>query len=181
MQHFVCSFILPPLRAFEILDSTLAGICVPMSLILETLGKPIKIFPKDLIQELYCTFTHCVWHPKLHRGCQVPKLFKSEQYKYFPKYKQFCILPKYQFQHRNLIFPLQPAFHPEIVLVRLKILEWPARVLAKKGDKVEVVLFSKRKTTTEVMEDQTRPYAMANVSSKNSEMRRAYEEAQKLV
>ena len=108
-------------------------------------------------------------------------MFKSEQYKYFPKYKQFCILPKYQFQHRNLIFPLQPAFHPEIVLVRLKILEWPARVLAKKGDKVEVVLFSKRKTTTEVMEDQTRPYAMANVSSKNSEMRMAYEEAQKLV
>ena len=31
------------------------------------------------------------------------------------------------------------------------------------------------------MEDQTRTYAMANVSSKNSEMRMAYEEAQQLV
>ena len=79
------------------------------------------------------------------------------------------------------VFPLQPAFHPEIVLVRLKILEGPARDLAKKANKVEFVLFSKRKTTTEVMEDQTRPFAMANASSKNSEMRRAYKEAQKLV
>ena len=84
-------------------------------------------------------------------------------------------------QYRNLTFPLQPALHPEIVLVRLKKLEWPVRVLAKKGDKVEVVLFNKRKTTAEVTEDQTRPFAMANVSSKNSELRRAYEEAQKLV
>ena len=71
--------------------------------------------------------------------------------------------------------------HPEIVLVRLKKLEWPVRVLAKKGDKVEVVLFNKRKTTAEVTEDQTRPFAMANVSSKNSELWRAYEEEQKLV
>ena len=93
-------------------------------------------------------------------------LFKSEQCKYFLKYKLFCILPKYQFQHRHLLFPLQPAFHPEIVLVRLKKLEWPARYVAKKGSKVEVVLLNKRKTTAEVPEDQTRPFVMANVSRK---------------
>ena len=85
-----------------------------MSLILETLGKPIKTFPKDLVQELY-----------------------------------FYTLP--------------------------------ARVLTKMGNKVEVLLFNNRKTTTEVPEDQTRPFAMANISSKNSELRRAYEQAQKLI
>ena len=42
-------------------------------------------------------------------------------------------------------------------------------------------MFNKRKTTAEVPEDQRRPFVMANVSSKNSELRRAYEEAQNLV
>ena len=76
---------------------------------------------------------------------------------------------------------MQPALPPTIVLVRPKKLEWRARVLSRKDDKVGVVILSKKKTTAKVMEDQTRPFAVANILAKNLKLRRAYEEAQKLV
>ena len=66
----------------------------------------------------------------------------------------------------------------EVVLHKLKKLEWPAVVKETCGNTATIQLLNKARSTREVDISTIRPFAMASISSKNSELRQAYLEAQ---
>ena len=70
-----------------------------------------------------------------------------------------------------------PAVRPEVVLFMSKKLEWPAVVKERSAEKVTIEILNKDRTSKVVEPTQVKPFVMANVSSKRSELRRAYEEA----
>ena len=71
-----------------------------------------------------------------------------------------------------------PAVRPEVVLFMSKKLEWPAVVKERSAEKVTIEILNKDSKV--VQPTQVKPFVMANVSSKRSELRRAYEEASKM-
>ena len=72
------------------------------------------------------------------------------------------------------------AVRPEVVLFMSKKLEWPAVVKERSAEKVTIEILNKDRTSKVVQPTQVKPFVMANVSSKRSELRRAYEEASKM-
>ena len=67
----------------------------------------------------------------------------------------------------------------EVVLHKVKKLEWPGIVRNRCGNKVTIELLNRARSTREVDVSTIRPFAMAPISAKNSELRHAYQEAQK--
>ena len=59
-------------------------------------------------------------------------------------------------------------------------LEWPAVVKERSAEKVTIEILNIDRTSKVVQPTQVKPFVMANVSSKRSELRRAYEEASKM-
>ena len=82
--------------------------------------------------------------------------------------------------NENEQMEVQPVPVPEVITFRRKRLDWPGVVTARDGDSVTIQLLNKDKSEKVVHESAIKPFVMANISSKNSELRRAFEEAQKL-
>ena len=73
-----------------------------------------------------------------------------------------------------------PAVRPGLVLYLSKKLEWPAVVGERNAEKVTIEILNKDRTNKVVHPTQVKPFVMANVSSKRSDLRRAYEEVSKI-
>lgn len=76
---------------------------------------------------------------------------------------------------------VQPVVRPEVVTFRRQKLDWPAVVTGREGENVTIQLLNKAKSEKVVKESAVKPFVMADIPSKRSELRRAFEDAQKLI
>ena len=76
---------------------------------------------------------------------------------------------------------VQVSARPEVVTYRRQKLEWPAVVTGRDGKNVIIQLLNKDRTEKVVKENLVKPFVMADISSKRSELRRAFEDAKKLI
>ena len=95
-------------------------------------------------------------------------------------YKSLNSFFKARLGSNNGVVEVVPAVRPEVVLFMSKKLEWPAVVKERSAEKVTIEILNKDRTSKVVQPTQVKPFVMANVSSKRSELRRAYEEASKM-
>ena len=75
----------------------------------------------------------------------------------------------------------EPLPLPEVVLWQSTKLQWPAKVLNRDKDMVEIMQLGKNKKRRRVGADTISPFVFSVVSAKNSDQRLAFQEVRDMV